>query len=89
MNPEKKQLLKIRLRADGTWEHVYTDGSVDQSFYQTSPQDLANIYTMAREQKLREYAKLDEMKADFIEQALELSNCQEAKMVINYIKSKK
>jgi hypothetical protein len=89
MNDDKKQLMKIRLRKDGTWEHVYSDGSVDQEFYQMDAGALANLYTMARENKLREYAKLDEMKTDFIEQALELSNCSEAKAVINYIKSKK
>jgi hypothetical protein len=88
MNDDKKQLLKIRLRKDGTWEHVYTDGSVDQEFYQTSPQDLANIYKMQREKKLREYAVLDDLKEMIIEEALNYSNYSEAKSVIAHIRSK-
>lgn len=89
MNDNKKQLLKIRLRKDGTWEHVYTDGSVDQNFYQTSPQDLADLYAKERQKKLREYAVLDEMREMIIEEAVALSGCIEAKQVINHIKSKK
>ena len=34
MNP--KYIYKLRLRQDGTWENVYTDGSVDQEFAELS-----------------------------------------------------
>ena len=83
---DKKQLLKIRLRKDGTWEHVYTDGSVNQEFYQMNSQDLAALYTKEREKKLKEYAILDELKDMFIEEAIDYSNYSEAKSVIDRIR---
>ena len=87
MNDDKKQLLKIRLRKDGKWEHVYSDGSVDQEFHTLTAGELAGLYTK-RDKMMQEYAKLDEMAADFIEQALEYSNYSDAKSVIDYIRKK-
>jgi hypothetical protein len=49
---EKKVLMKIRMRQDGQWEHVYTDGSVDQEFYPLSPHEqtkISKIYTELNE----------------------------------------
>ena len=83
-NMDKKILMKIRLRPDGTWEHVYDDGSVDQEFYQTSPSELARLHRI-RHEKLIAYHSLLELQEEFIEQALESSDCLEAKSVLNHI----
>lgn len=85
---DKKILLKIRLRPDGTWEHVYTDGSVDQEFYQTTPYELANLRYM-KEDKLRQFHSLNQMAEDLVEMALDLSELKEAKSVLAHIMSKK
>jgi hypothetical protein len=60
-----KKLLKIRLRPDGEWEHVYSDGSVDQ-----------------------EYAMLVDLKEQIIEKALEFSDYEESKIVLQKFLSK-
>ena len=70
--------MKIRLKQDGTWEHVYNDGSVDQEFYEL------NIVELARIQR----EKLFEQSQDYLEQAVEVSGYKDAKEVIEYIRRK-
>jgi protein-arginine kinase activator protein McsA len=76
---EKKILMKIRLRQDGTWEHVYQDGSVDQEFYELSIVELAK---MQREKYLNQ-------SQDYLEQAVEISGYKDAIEVIDYIRKLK
>jgi hypothetical protein len=73
---EKKTLMKIRLRQDGTWEHVYQDGSVDQEFYELNIVELAKLQ---REKYLNQ-------SQDYLEQAVEISGYKDAKEVIDYIR---
>jgi hypothetical protein len=74
----KKILMKIRLKQDGTWEHVYNDGSTDQEFYEL------NIVELARMQR----EKLLDQSQDYLEQAVELSGYKDAKEVIDHIQRK-
>jgi hypothetical protein len=76
---EKKILMKIRLRQDGTWEHVYEDGSTDQEFYQLNIVELAK---MQREKYLNQ-------SQDYVEQAVEISGYKDAIEVIDYIRKLK
>lgn len=70
--------MKIRLKQDGTWEHVYNDGSTDQEFYEL------NIVELARMQR----EKLLDQSQDYLEQAVELSGYKDAKEVIDHIQRK-
>jgi protein-arginine kinase activator protein McsA len=76
---EKKVLMKIRLRQDGTWEHVYQDGSVDQEFYEL------NIVELAKIQREKYVNQLQ----DYVEQAVEISGYKDAIEVIDYIRKLK
>ena len=76
---EKKTLVKIRLKQDGTWEHVYQDGSVDQEFYELSIVELAKIQ---REKYLNQ-------SQDYLEQAVQISGYKDAIEVIDYIRKLK
>jgi hypothetical protein len=76
---EKKVLMKIRLRQDGTWEHVYQDGSVDQEFYELNIVELAKIQ---RERYVNQ-------SQDYVEQAVEISGYKDAIEVINHIRKLK
>ena len=76
---EKKVLMKIRLRQDGTWEHVYQDGSVDQEFYELNIVELAK---MQREKYLNQ-------SQDYVEQAVEISGYKDAIEVIDHIRKLK
>jgi protein-arginine kinase activator protein McsA len=76
---EKKVLMKIRLRQDGTWEHVYQDGSTDQEFYELNIVELAKIQ---REKYLNQ-------SQDYVEQAVEISGYKDAIEVIDYIRKLK
>jgi len=76
---EKKFLMKIRLRQDGTWEHVYQDGSVDQEFYELNIVELAKLQ---REKYLNQ-------SQDYVEQAVEISGYKDAIEVIDYIRKLK
>ena len=76
---EKKTLMKIRLRQDGTWEHVYQDGSTDQEFYELNIVELAK---MQREKYLNQ-------SQDYVEQAVEISGYKDAIEVIDYIRKLK
>lgn len=85
---DKKILMKIRLRPDGTWEHVYDDGSTDQEFYRTTADELADLKSM-RENKLKQFHALNEMAEHLVEMALDLSELKEAKSVLTHIMSKR
>ena len=76
---EKKVLMKIRLRQDGTWEHVYQDGSTDQEFYELNIVELARLQ---REKYLNQ-------SQDYLEQAVEISGYKDAIEVIDYIRKLK
>jgi hypothetical protein len=76
---EKKVLMKIRLRQDGTWEHVYQDGSTDQEFYELNIVELAKLQ---REKYLNQ-------SQDYVEQAVEISGYKDAIEVIDYIRKLK
>ena len=71
--------MKIRLRQDGTWEHVYQDGSVDQEFYELNIVELAKLQ---REKYLNQ-------SQDYVEQAVEISGYKDAIEVIDYIRKLK
>jgi protein-arginine kinase activator protein McsA len=75
----KKILMKIRLRQDGTWEHVYQDGSVDQEFYELNIVELAK---MQREKYLNQ-------SQEYVEQAVEISGYKDAIEVIDHIRKLK
>jgi hypothetical protein len=76
---EKKVLMKIRLKQDGTWEHVYQDGSTDQEFYELNIVELAKLQ---REKYLNQ-------SQDYVEQAVEISGYKDAIEVIDYIRKLK
>jgi hypothetical protein len=76
---EKKVLTKIRLRPDGTWEHVYQDGSADQEFYELNIVELAKLQ---REKYLNQ-------SQDYVEQAVKISGYKDAIEVIDYIRKLK
>jgi hypothetical protein len=76
---EKKVLMKIRLRQDGTWEHVYQDGSVDQEFYELNIVELAKL----QREKYLSHSQ------DYVEQAVEISGYKDAIEVIDYIRKLK
>ena len=71
--------MKIRLRQDGTWEHVYQDGSVDQEFYELNIVELAKI----------QREKYVNQSQDYVEQAVEISGYKDAIEVIDYIRKLK
>lgn len=71
--------MKIRLKQDGKWEHVYQDGSVDDEFYQL------NVVELAKMQR----AKYFEQSQDYVEQAVEISGYKDAIQVIDYIRKLK
>lgn len=75
---DKKILMKIRLKQDGTWEHVYNDGSTDQEFYELDIVELARI----------QREKFFNQSQDYLEQAVELSGYKDAKKVIDHIQRK-
>ena len=76
---DKKTLMKIRLRQDGSWEHVYDDGSVDQEFYEMNIVELAKLQ---REKYLNQ-------SQDYVEQAVEISGYKDAIEVIDHIRKLK
>jgi hypothetical protein len=78
-NVNKKILMKIRLRQDGTWEHVYQDGSVDQEFYEL---DIVGLAKLQREKYLNQ-------SQDYVEQAVEISGYKDAIQVIDHIRKLK
>lgn len=74
-----KHIMKIRLRKDGTWENVYTDGSSDQEFTHLSNEMLVKMQSK----------RLSEIASDYLDQAVEASGYRDAKEVIDYIRGLK
>ena len=72
----KKTIWKIRLRQDGTWEHVYFNGEENK---------IENAKEIAM---LEEIKRLEEFKEYLIEAALEVKGFAEANEVIHRIKNK-
>jgi len=65
--------MKIRLRADGTWENVYDEESTQ----------------LSNKSMIKMQNALSELAADYLEQAVEASGYRDAKEVINYIRGLK
>jgi hypothetical protein len=74
-----KQIMKIRLRKDGTWENVYDDNSSDQEFTELTPNMMVQMHAR----------KLTEISSDYVEQAVEASGYRDAKEILSYIGSLK
>jgi hypothetical protein len=74
-----KQIMKIRLRKDGTWENVYDDGSSDREFTHLSNEMLVKMQSK----------QLSEIASDYLDQAVEASGYRDANAVINHIKGLK
>ena len=72
----KKTIWKIRLRPDGTWEHVH---------YGEEPTTITDPKKIAI---LEEVKRLEEFKEYLIEQALEIKGFAEANEVIQRVKNK-
>jgi len=72
----KKTIWKIRLRQDGTWEHVYFNGEEKK---------IENAKEIAM---LEEIKRLEEFKEYLIEAALEVKGFAEANTVIHRVKNK-
>jgi hypothetical protein len=70
--------MKIRLRKDGTWENVYTDGSSDQEFTHLSNEMLVKMQSK----------RISEIASDYLDQAVEASGYTDAKEILAYIKNK-
>ena len=68
-----KHIMKIRLRADGTWENVYDEESTQ----------------LSNKSMIKMQNALSELAADYLEQAVEASGYRDAKEVINYIRGLK
>ena len=75
---EPKKLLKIRLREDGTWEHVYEK----DVFYELDAFLMAELHKQTRMSRRERIQKSAE---DYIEEALELSDYEESKIVLSHI----
>lgn len=79
---EPKKLLKIRLREDGTWEHVYSSPEFNE----------LDAFLLAELQKQTRMSRRERMQKDaeqYIEEALELSDYEESKIVLAHIMSLK
>ena len=82
-----KKILKLRLREDGTWENVYSDGSTDQEFHELNGSSLANMYTQMRNRKMQEYMLLQDLKEALIEEVIDHRGMPEAIEVLDRIKN--
>jgi hypothetical protein len=78
---EPKKLLKIRLREDGTWEHVYEHHQNDifQELDAFLLNELQKQTRMSRRERMQKKAE------EYIEEALELSDYEESKIVLSHI----
>ena len=75
---EPKKLLKLRLREDGTWEHVYEK----DVFYELDAFLMAELQKQTRMSRRERMQKKAE---DYIEEALELSDYEESTIVLSHI----
>lgn len=81
---EPKKLLKIRLRDDGTWEHVYEKGE----WQELDAFLLAELYrqrTQNEKPHMSRRERIQKSAEDYIEEALELSDYEESKIVLSHI----
>ena len=79
-----KDIWKIRLRPDGTWENVYRS-----DFYELDTDGLIAMSRGDFKDPTKELvAELEAMRDNYIEQALECGDLKEAKEVIEWIKKK-
>jgi len=85
-----KKILKIRLKPDGTWENVY-----ENEFVEMTPELLASLYKpkvmdksyKTESETLRlERDKLETMRLDLIDSAVEKTDLSMAKAVIDHIR---
>lgn len=76
-----KHVWKIRLKPDGTWENVYTD-----DFYPLDGKGLADITQGKFKDPTRE--QLEEIRNQYIEEALLMSKWTESEEILNIIMRK-
>jgi hypothetical protein len=77
---EPKKLLKIRLKEDGTWEHVYEQqNDIFQELDAFLLNELQKQTRMSRRERMQKKAE------DYIEEALEVSDYEESKIVLSHI----
>ena len=81
----KRDIWKIRLRPDGTWENIYKD-----EFYEMDGKTLAGMFGKERSIvdrfALEEIHRLETMRENFIESALEQVGCTQANEIIDRIR---
>jgi hypothetical protein len=81
----KREVWKIRLKPDGTWENIYKD-----EFYEMDPMALAEMYMHKNRSvdrfALEESNRLEGMRELLIEDALKIRGMKEAEEVIERIK---
>ena len=75
---EPKKLLKLRLRDDGTWEHVYEK----DVFYELDAFLMAELQKQTRMNRRERLLKKSE---DYIEEALAISDYEESKIVLSHV----
>lgn len=77
-----KEIWKIRLKPDGTWENVYRD-----TFYEMNPKSLVewnnSIFVSPTE-----FNRFLDKREEYLEAALDKSDYRDAKMVIDWVKNK-
>jgi hypothetical protein len=76
---EPKKLLKIRLKEDGTWEHVYEKNDIFQELDAFLLAELQKQTRMSRRERIQKKAE------DYIEEALAMSDYEESKIVLSHI----
>ena len=79
---EPKKLLKLRLREDGTWEHVYEK----DVFYELDAFLMDELHKQTRMNRRERILKKAE---DYIEEALAMSDYEESKIVLSHVMSLK
>lgn len=80
---EPKKLLKIRLLPDGTWQNVYIN---DQEYEQL---DAFLLNEIQKQTRMSRRERIQKKAEDYIEEALELSDYEESKIVLAHIMSLK
>ena len=76
---EPKKILKIRLMPDGTWQNIYAN---DDPFQELDAFLLAELHKQTRMSRRERIQKDVE---EYIEEALELSDYEESKIVLSHI----
>lgn len=76
---EPKKILKIRLMPDGTWQNIYANDDAFQELDAFLMAELQKQTRMSRRERIQKSAE------DYIEEALELSDYEESKIVLSHI----